>query len=116
MPTHLGTNPRNHVKHYYSCSSLLENFNYYLRTKIYSDFHKDRKSFSGKMDENNLYFKFWALQSRRMTTTLVGTQLSQSVVAAKNILAVDKSSLFAQFRLWQGTNAQVQLASVSFYA
>ena len=53
-----------------------------------------------------------------MTTTLVGTQLSQSVVAneAKNILAVDKSSLFAQFRLWQGTNAQVQLASVSFYA
>ena len=32
MPTHLGTNPRNHVKHYYSCSSL-ENFYYY--TKVY---------------------------------------------------------------------------------
>jgi hypothetical protein len=28
MPTHLGTNPRNHVKHYYSCSSLLENFTF----------------------------------------------------------------------------------------
>ena len=27
MPTHPGTNPRNHVKHY-SCSSLLENFTF----------------------------------------------------------------------------------------
>ena len=28
MPTHLGANPRNHVNHDYSCSSL-ENFYYY---------------------------------------------------------------------------------------
>jgi hypothetical protein len=33
MPTHLGANPRNHVNHDYSCSSL-ENFYYYERTKL----------------------------------------------------------------------------------
>ena len=26
MPTHLGTNPHNHVKHYYYSCSTLENF------------------------------------------------------------------------------------------
>ena len=30
MPTHLGANPRNHVNHDYSCSSL-ENFYYYTK-------------------------------------------------------------------------------------
>jgi len=36
MPTHLGTNPRNHVKHDYSCSSL-ENFYYYCSCVSFQD-------------------------------------------------------------------------------
>ena len=35
MPTHLGANPRNHVNHDYSCSSL-ENFYYYILLHIYT--------------------------------------------------------------------------------
>ena len=30
MPIHLGTNPRNHVKHYFYRWSLLEDFYYYI--------------------------------------------------------------------------------------
>ena len=60
MPTHLGTNPRNHVKHYYSCSSM-ENLYYYWYLFIY--FLCKTLSYYSKCDERTDESVLWTSTS-----------------------------------------------------
>ena len=86
MPTHLGTNPRNHVKHYYSCSSL-ENFYYY--TKVYILFkseiltkqviNKDAWKINHHVTLKRKLFEYLAVMSKNGNGDLPGHFTSQRV-------------------------------------